>query len=106
MRALGVTSLKRLVVMPEVPTIAEAGLPGFEATQWFGLLAPVGTPRMVIERLHQESVRAVRLQDTRDRFAVEGLEPVGSTPDEFAAYIASEMSKWGKVIKAAGIKPQ
>jgi tripartite-type tricarboxylate transporter receptor subunit TctC len=105
-RALGVTSLKRLAVMPEVPTIAEAGLPGFEATQWFGLLAPVGTSRTVIERLHQESVRAVRLQDTRDRFAVEGLEPVGSTPDEFAAYIASEMSKWGKVIKAAGIKPQ
>jgi tripartite-type tricarboxylate transporter receptor subunit TctC len=105
-RALGVTSLKRLAVMPEVPTIAESGLPGFEATQWFGLLAPAATPRAIIERLHQETVRAVRLQDTRDRFAVEGLDPVGSTPEEFGAYIASELAKWGRVVKAAGIKPQ
>jgi tripartite-type tricarboxylate transporter receptor subunit TctC len=105
-RALGVTSLKRLAVMPEVPTIAESGLPGFEATQWFGLLAPAATPRAIIERLHQETVRAVRLQDTRDRFAVEGLDAVGSSPEEFGTYIASELAKWGKVVKAAGIKPQ
>jgi len=63
-------------------------------------------PRSIIERLHKETVRAVRLQDTRGRFAVEGLEPVGSLPEEFGAYIASEIDKWGKVIKAAGINPQ
>ena len=105
-RALGVTGLKRIAAMPEVPTIAESALPGYEATQWFGLLAPAGTPRPIIDRLYQESLRAMRMQDTRERFAVEALEPVGSAPDEFAAYIASEMNKWGKVIKAAGIKPQ
>lgn len=105
-RALGVTGLKRIAAMPEVPTIAESALPGYEATQWFGLLAPAGTPRPIIDRLYQESLRAIRMQDTRERFAVEALEPVGSAPDEFAAYIASEMNKWGKVIKAAGIKPQ
>jgi tripartite-type tricarboxylate transporter receptor subunit TctC len=105
-RALGVSGLKRIAAMPDVPTIAESALPGYEATQWFGLLAPAGTPRAIIDRLHQEAARAVRLQDTRERFAVEGLEPVGSSPEEFGAYIASEMNKWGKVIKAAGIKPQ
>ena len=105
-RALGVTGLKRIAAMPEVPTIAESALPGYEATQWFGLLAPAGTPRPIIDRLYQESLRAIRMQDTRERFAVEALEPVGSAPDEFAAYIASEMNKWGKVIKAAGISPQ
>ncbi len=105
-RALGVTGLKRIAAMPEVPTIAESALPGYEATQWFGLLAPAGTPRAIIDRLHQEAARAVRLQDTRERFAVEGLEPVGSSPEQFGAYIASEIDKWGKVIKAAGIKPQ
>ena len=105
-RALGVTGLKRISAMPEVPTIAESALPGYEATQWFGLLAPAGTPRPIIDRLYQESLRAIRMQDTRERFAVEALEPVGSAPDEFAGYIASEMNKWGKVIKAAGIRPQ
>jgi len=105
-RALGVTGLKRIAAMPEVPTIAESALPGYEATQWFGLLAPAATPRPIIDRLYQESLRAIRMQDTRERFAVEALEPVGSAPDEFAAYIASEMNKWGKVIKAAGISPQ
>jgi tripartite-type tricarboxylate transporter receptor subunit TctC len=106
MRALGVSGLKRIAAMPDVPTIAESALPGYEATQWFGLLAPAGTPRAIIERLHQEAVRALRLQDTRERFAVEGLDPVGSTPEEFGAYIGSELAKWGKVIKAAGIRPQ
>ncbi len=106
MRALGVSGLKRIAAMPNVPTIAESALPGYEATQWFGLLAPAGTPRAIIERLHQEAVRALRLQDTRERFAVEGLDPVGSTPEEFGAYIGNELAKWGKVIKAAGIRPQ
>jgi tripartite-type tricarboxylate transporter receptor subunit TctC len=106
LRGLGVTTLKRVEVLPDVPSIAEAGLPGYEATQWFGLLAPAGTPRPVIDRLYQESSRAVRSADMKERMTAEGLEVVGSTPEEFANYIRSETEKWTQVIKAAGIKPQ
>jgi tripartite-type tricarboxylate transporter receptor subunit TctC len=105
LRALAVTTRTRMPGLPEVPSLHEAALPGFEATQWFGLLAPAGTPRPVIDRLHQETARAIRTPDMRERFAAEGLEPVGSTPDEFAAYIHAELVKWAKVIKAAGISP-
>lgn len=106
LRALGVTTKTRIPALADVPTVAEAALPGFEATQWFGLLAPAGTSRPVIDRLHQETVRTIRAPDMKARFAVEGLEPVGSTPEQFSAYIHAELDKWGKVIKAAGIKPQ
>ena len=106
LRGIGVTTLKRVEVLPDVPSIAEAGLPGYEATQWFGLLAPAGTPRPVIDRLYQESSRAVRSADMKERMTAEGLEVVGSTPEEFASYIRSETEKWTQVIKAAGIKPQ
>ena len=106
LRGLGVTTLKRAEVLPDVPSIAEAGLPGYEATQWFGLLAPAGTPRTIIDRLYQESSRAVRSADMKERMTAEGLEVVGSTPEEFASYIRSETDKWTQVIKAAGIKPQ
>lgn len=106
LRALGVTTRTRMPGLPEVPTLHEAALPGYEAAQWFGLLVPAGTPRPIIERLNQETVRAIRAPDTKQRFALEGLDPVGSTPEEFAAYIHSELDKWAKVIKAAGIKPQ
>jgi tripartite-type tricarboxylate transporter receptor subunit TctC len=106
LRGLGVTTLKRVEVLPDVPSIAEAGLPGYEATQWFGLLAPAGTPRPVIDRLYQESSRAVRSADMKERMTAEGLEVVGSTPEEFASYIRAETEKWTQVIKAAGIKPQ
>ncbi len=106
LRGIGVTTLKRVEVLPDVPSIAEAGLPGYEATQWFGLLAPAGTPRPIIDRLHQESSRALRSADMKERMTAEGLEVVGSTPEEFASYIRSETEKWTQVIKAAGIKPQ
>ncbi len=106
LRGIGVTTLKRVEVLPDVPSIAEAGLPGYEATQWFGLLAPAGTPRPVIDRLYQESSRALRSADMKERMTAEGLEVVGSTPEEFASYIRSETEKWTQVIKAAGIKPQ
>ena len=106
LRGLGVTTLKRVEVLPDVPSIAEAGLPGYEATQWFGLLAPAGTPRPVIDRLYQESSRAVRSADMKERMTAEGLEVVGSTPEEFASYIRAETEKWTQVIKSAGIKPQ
>ncbi len=106
LRGLGVTTAKRTLALPDVPSIAEAGLPGYEATQWFGVLAPSGTPRAIIDRLHQEIVRALRAPDVRDRLIADGTEPVGSTPEEFASYIKSETEKWARVIKAAGIKPQ
>jgi len=106
LRGIGVTTLKRVEVLPFVPSIAEAGLPGYEATQWFGLLAPAGTPRPIIDRLYQESSRALRSADMKERMTAEGLEVVGGTPEEFASYIRSETEKWTQVIKAAGIKPQ
>jgi len=106
LRGIGVTTLKRVEVLPDVPSIAEAGLPGYEATQWFGLLAPAGTPRPIIDRLYQESSRALRSADMKERMTAEGLEVVGSTPEEFASNIRSETEKWTRVIKAAGIKPQ
>jgi tripartite-type tricarboxylate transporter receptor subunit TctC len=106
LRGLGVTTLKRAQALPDVPSIAEAGLPGYEATQWFGLLAPAGTPRSIVDRLYQESSRALRSADVKERMTAEGLEVVGGTPEEFAAYIRSETDKWTKVIAAAGIKPQ
>ena len=104
-RALGVTSKSRIAPLPDVPAIAEI-VPGYEATQWFGLLAPAGTPRAIIDRLYQETSRAVRAPEVRDKLSVEGLEPVLSTPDAFAGLMRSEHDKWAKVIRAAGIKPQ
>jgi tripartite-type tricarboxylate transporter receptor subunit TctC len=106
LRGLGVTTLKRAQALPDVPSIAEAGLPGYEATQWFGLLAPAGTPRTIIDRLYQESSRALRSAEMTERMTAEGLEVVAGTPEEFASYIRSETEKWTQVIKAAGIKPQ
>lgn len=106
LRGLGVTTSKRTQALPDVPSIAEAGVPGYEATQWFGVLAPAGTPRAIVERLHQETLRALRSAEVKERITGEGMEVVASTPEEFAAYIKSETEKWKKVIKSAGIKPQ
>ena len=105
LRALGVTTAKRTPALPDVPAIGEA-LPGYEATQWFGLLAPAGTPRPIIERLHQETVRALKTPEVIKQLAGEGADMVASTPEAFGAYIKSETEKWARVIKAAGIKPQ
>ncbi|MEN3354561.1 MAG: hypothetical protein V7640_2719 [Betaproteobacteria bacterium] len=104
-RAIGVTSLKRLATMPDVPTVAET-LPGFESSQWFGVLAPAGTPRPIIERLHQGIANASRTPDLKEKFAAMSIEPVNSTPEEFAKVIREESVIWAKVVKAAGIKPQ
>ncbi len=106
LRALGVTTLKRAPALPDVPTVAEAGLPGYEATQWFAMLAPLGTPSAIVERLNQEIVRALRTPEVKDRIAGEGADVIASTPEELAAYNKSETEKWAKVIKAAGIKPE
>ena len=106
LRPLGLTTLTRIEALPDVPTIAEAGVPGYESVQWFGMLVPAGTPRPVIERLHQEITRSLRTPDMRERLTSLGLNAVGSTPEAFGAYMKSETEKWAKVIKAMGIKPE
>jgi len=104
-RALAVTTAKRSVVAPEYPTIAEAGVPGYEHASWIGLLAPAKTPAPVVAKLHVESAKVVHLQETRNLLLRDGLEPVGDTPQEFTTVVKQEVAKWMKVVKAAGIKP-
>ena len=106
LRPLGVTTTTRIEALPDVPAISEAGVPGYESVQWFGMLVPAGTPRPIIDRLHQELTRALRAPDMKERLNSLVLDGVGSTPEEFAAYIRSETEKWAKVIKAMGIKAE
>jgi tripartite-type tricarboxylate transporter receptor subunit TctC len=106
LRPLGVTTTKRAEALPDVPTISEAGVPGYESVQWFGMLVPAGTPRPILDRLHQEITRAVRAPDMKERLNSLGLDVVASTPEEFGAYMKSETEKWAKVIKTMGIKPE
>jgi tripartite-type tricarboxylate transporter receptor subunit TctC len=104
LRALAITSIKRSALAPDLATMAESGFPGFEAVPWFGLVAPAGTPREVIDKLHAETVKTLAMAEVRKKFDELGLEPVGNTPAEFAAVIRKEMPEWAKVIKEAGIK--
>jgi tripartite-type tricarboxylate transporter receptor subunit TctC len=102
LRALGVTSLQRSKLLPDVPTIAEQGFRGYEVNGWYGLVAPAGTPREIIALLNAEAVKALNAPDVRERLVNDGAVPAGDTPDEFAAYIKSEMAKWAKVVKYSG----
>jgi tripartite-type tricarboxylate transporter receptor subunit TctC len=104
LRALAITSIKRSALAPELPTMAESGFPGFEAVPWFGLLAPTGTSQDVLDKLHDETVKALAMPEVRKKFDELGLEPVGNTPAEFTAVIKKETPEWAKVIKDAGIK--
>jgi len=104
MRGLGVTTARRSPSTPELPTISEAGVPGYEAGTWYGLLAPAGTPNEIVARLHAESVKLLKLPDVKDRLDATGFESIGNTPEQFAAYIRSEIEKWGKVVKASGAR--
>jgi tripartite-type tricarboxylate transporter receptor subunit TctC len=104
LRALAVTSRRRATAMPDVSTMTEAGLPGIDADAWFGLMAPVGTPAPIVERLHRESVRILGQGDVRKRLADLGMSVVANSPAEFGAFIKSDTARWAKVIKAAGIK--
>src|SRR5437588_12651724 len=90
MRAYGVTSAKRASGAPEIPTIAEAGLPGYEAVQWYGVLAPAGTPRPIVTRLHGEVVKVLQQPDVKERLLSDGADAIGNSPEEFAAFIRSE----------------
>lgn len=103
LRGLAQTSLKRSPNIPEFPTVAESGFPGFEATSWFGLLAPAGTPAAIVSKLNQDALKVLAHPETRASLTKLGLDTVGGTPGEFAAIIKSDMAKWAKVIKEAGI---
>jgi tripartite-type tricarboxylate transporter receptor subunit TctC len=106
LRLLGTTGAKRAAVLPDEPTVAEAGVPGYEASQWYGVLAPAQTPKEIVARLHAEIVRILQAPDMKQKLAADGTDPVGSSPEEFARYIRSELTKWGKVARDAGIQPE
>jgi tripartite-type tricarboxylate transporter receptor subunit TctC len=103
LRALGVTSGKRATTLPDIPAIAES-VPGYEAIQWYGVLAPAGTPREIVNKLQSEIARALVLPDVKERLSADGADPVGNRPEEFAAYIRAELAKWGKVVKDGGLQ--
>ncbi len=105
-RALAVTTLQRSPLLPQLPTISEAGLRGFDISTWFGIFAPAGTPPDIVAKLHGEIVRILHTPNTRERFATLGAEPVGNKPDEFAAFIKTEIPKYAKIIKASGAKAE
>jgi len=104
LRALATTGSKRTPVAPEIPTVAESGVPGYEVTTFYGVSAPAKTPRPIIDRLHGEIVRALNTAELRERLQGLGADPVGNTPEQYTAFMQNEIAKWGKVIKAAGIK--
>lgn len=104
LRALGVTTSKRALAAPNVPTIAEAGLPGFETSTWQALMAPTGTPAAVLARLHAEAARAAKQEDVKERLMRDGSEAVGNAPGELAELIKSETLRWGRLVKEAGIR--
>jgi len=106
LRALGVATSKRLSLFPDLPTIAEAGVKGYEATQWYGVLAPANTPTPVVAKLHAAIVKALQGADVKERLASEAGEPVGNSPEEFHAFIQKEIARWAPVIKASGARPE
>jgi len=104
LRALAVASPTRLSILPDVPTVAESGYPGFAAVQWYGLFAPAATPKDVVAKIHRDAVRALKDPAVAERLASEGAEPVGDTPEHFGAFVRSEIALWGKVIRESGAK--
>jgi tripartite-type tricarboxylate transporter receptor subunit TctC len=104
LRPLAVTSLKRTVTMPDTPTLDASGLPGFESILWVGLFAPPGTPREIVARINAEVGKLLQLPDVKEKFAQQGADPVGGSPEQFAAAIRSDIAKWGKIVKDSGAK--
>jgi tripartite-type tricarboxylate transporter receptor subunit TctC len=105
-RALAVSGPKRLGALPDIPTVAEAGVPGYAAMQWYGLVVPAGTPPAIVARLNAEAVKALHTDELKEKLSTDGAEPVGSTPSEFAKLIRDELEKWTRVARAAHIEPQ
>ncbi len=106
LRAIAMTAAKRSPAMPDVPTVAESGVPGYEAASWYGVLAPAKTPRSIIMKLNGEIVRIAQLPDVRERLAADGADPIGSSPEAFAAHIKRELARWARVIEEAHIPRQ
>ena len=106
MRGIAVTAQRRASTLPDVPTMAEAGLPDFEITSWFGLLAPAGTPTSIIGRLNAETVKVLGRADVKATLAAQGLDVAPGTPEQFAAHIKSEIARFTKIARAAGIKAE
>ena len=103
LRALATSGTQRSALAPEIPTVAESGVPGYEVMVWFGLVAPAGTPRDIVEKLNAQVTKILAMPDVRERFLAQGVEPVGSTPQQFGDHIRAQMSKWAKVVKDAGV---
>ena len=106
LRALAISGPKRVAALPDVPTVAEAGVPGYSALQWYGLLAPAGTPQPIIEKLNASVRGALQSSEVRERLAQDSAEPIGNTPAEFAALIKSELAKWANIARAASIRAE
>jgi tripartite-type tricarboxylate transporter receptor subunit TctC len=106
LRALAITSARRSPLDPSLPTMAEAGVPGYEVVGWNGIVAPAGTPSEIVARLHAEVAKVLRLPEARERLAALGAEPVGSTPQEFGAFIRAENARWGTIIRERGIRSE
>lgn len=104
LRVLAVSTAKRSRLYPDLPTIAESGVPGYDLSGWYGVLVPSGTPRPIVDRLHAEFMKAMRAPDMAERYATLGLEPVESTPEQFGAYIRAELAKWGDIVKRSGTR--
>jgi tripartite-type tricarboxylate transporter receptor subunit TctC len=106
LRVLAVTTPRRSAIAPEVPTLAESGYPGFDTSNWFGLLAPAAVPKAIIDKLNVEIVRILKLPDVAERITSQGGEIVGNSPAEFAAFIAAESAKYAKIIREAGVRSE
>jgi tripartite-type tricarboxylate transporter receptor subunit TctC len=105
LRAIAVGTTQRLAQLPDVPTVAEMGYPGFETSQWYGILAPAGTPREIVKRLQEESLKALKSNSVTERFASDSAVGGGGPPEEFAAFIAQQQKVWKEIVQRAGIKP-
>jgi tripartite-type tricarboxylate transporter receptor subunit TctC len=105
-RALAVTNNRRSVALPDLPTISEAGLPGYQSISWLALFAPAATPRDIVNKVSAETVRILKLPDVRERLLAQGAEPIGSTPEQLAAILAADMAKYARVIRESGYKPE
>jgi tripartite-type tricarboxylate transporter receptor subunit TctC len=103
-RGLGVSNLRRSPIFPDIPTIAEAGVPGYETTAWGGIVVPVGTPQAIVTKLNSEINKALRTSTVKERYAAIEAEPVGGTPGQFAAFVKKETVKWADVVKKSGAK--
>ena len=104
LRALAVTSIKRATTLPDLPTVAESGVPGFEVINWFGIMGPARLPSALVERLHSEITMALRAPEVRDKLLAQGSELIGNTPQEFAQFLRNDIAKWAKLVKASAIK--